>query len=125
MKLLLASTFVNDPVEAFRFYNDVLGFKEQLYMPEHNLAIVVSPEDPEGTALLLEPSDNPAGKGLQVASYEAELPSIVFSVPDLKREHERLSALGVASRKPPTQGEAGFEAVFGDGCGNLIQLLER
>ena len=121
MKLLLTSIFVNDPVEAFRYYTDVLGFKEQLYMPEHNLAIVVSPEDPEGTALLLEPNDNPAAKGLQVAAYEAGLPSIVFSVPDLKREHERLSAFG----KPPTQGEAGFEAVFDDSCGNLIQLLER
>lgn len=125
MKLLLTSIFVNDPVEAFSFYTDVLGFKEQLFMPEHNLAIVVSPEDPQGTALLLEPSDNPAAKGLQVASYEAGLPSIVLAVPDLEREHARLSALGVVFRKPPTQGEGGFEAVFDDSCGNFIQLLER
>lgn len=125
MKILMTSVFVNDPLEAFKFYTEVLGFKEQLYMPEANLAIVVSPEDPEGTTLLLEPSDNPLAKTFQEGIYKAGMPVIVFSVPDVQQAFERLSNLGVTFRKLPTQGEAGFEAVFDDTCGNFIQIYQR
>jgi hypothetical protein len=44
---------------AFGFYTKVPGFKEHTFLPVQNLAIVVSEEDPKGTALLLEPGDNP------------------------------------------------------------------
>lgn len=59
MKISVTSVFVDDPLEAFRFYTEVLGFRERLSMPEANLAIVVSPEEPDGTGLLLGPNDNP------------------------------------------------------------------
>jgi predicted enzyme related to lactoylglutathione lyase len=124
MKLQLVSLHVNDPQEAFTFYTEVLGFQERLYMPEYSLAIVVSPEDPEGTGLLLEPSDNPIAKSYQEGLYSVGLPAIVFSVPDLHAEYERLSTRGVVFRKPPTQSEGGLETVFDDTCGNLIQLYQ-
>ena len=50
---------------AFAFYTEVLGFVEKLYRPEAWLAIVVSPEDPEGTAILLEPNNHPVSKAFQ------------------------------------------------------------
>ena len=59
MKIQLTSVLVDDVAKAHKFYTEVLGFVEQMYMPEAQLAIVVSPEQPDGTALLLEPSDNP------------------------------------------------------------------
>ncbi len=58
----MTGVHVNSPVEAFTFYTEVLGFVEKMYMPEAQLAIVVSPEESEGTALLLEPNDNPIAK---------------------------------------------------------------
>jgi len=58
MRIGLTSVFVNDPIEAFKFYTEILGFEKKLYMPEALLAIVVSPEQPDGTALLLEPNGN-------------------------------------------------------------------
>lgn len=76
MKIGMTGVFVNDPVAAFRFYNEVLGFKEKLFMPEANLAIVVSPEEPLGTALLLEPTDNPMAKKYQQEIYNAGLPAL-------------------------------------------------
>ena len=124
MKIAMTSVFVNDPPGAFRFYTEVLGFRERLFMPEANLAIVVSPEDPDGTGLLLEPNDNPVAKTYQQSLYRAGLPVIVFSAPDVQPEYERLSRAGVVFRQPPTQSEAGVAAVFDDTCGNFIQLFQ-
>ncbi len=124
MKIQLTSVFVDDPLKAFKFYTEVLGFSERLFMPEVNLAIVASPEDPDGTGLLLEPRDNPVAKTYQEGLYKAGLPVIVFSAPDVPREYERLSNLGVVFRQAPTPTGAGLAAVFDDTCGNFIQLFQ-
>lgn len=122
MKIALTSVFVDDPGKAFKFYTEVLGFIERLYMPEANLAIVASPEEPGGTGLLLEPNDNPIAATYQQALYNAGLPAIVLGVEDVRQEHERLKAAGVAFSQEPTTSEWGTQAVFDDTCGNLIQL---
>ena len=122
MKIKLTSVFVNDPVAAFKFYTEVLGFVKKIYVPEAYLAIVVSPEEPDGTGLLLEPNDNPIAKTYQEAVYKAGLPVIVFGVEDIQKEYERLKNLGVVFRKEPTKTEYGTETVLEDTCGNLIQL---
>lgn len=125
MKIQLTSIYVNDPVKAFKFYTEILGFKEQMFMPEANLAIVVSPKEPEGTALLLEPSDNPISIEYITKLYEAGFPSIVFSVQDIQNEYERLKKMDVDFKKKPTKMDWGWEAIFDDNCGNWIQLTQR
>ena len=52
MNIALTSVSVNDPIAAYKFYTEKLGFVEKVYMPEMYLAIVVSPDDKDGTALL-------------------------------------------------------------------------
>ncbi len=125
MKIALTSVFVNDPLEAFRFYTEKLGFVEKMYMPEHYLAIVASPEDPDGTSLLLEPNMNLGAKEFQKGIYDAGLPIIVFGVPDVQAEYERLRDCGVVFRKEPTRTDWGIEAVFDDTCGNYIQIAQQ
>jgi predicted enzyme related to lactoylglutathione lyase len=122
MKIGLTSVFVDDPGKAFRFYTEVLGFVEKMYVPEAALAIVVSPEDPDGTGLLLEPNDNPIARPYQEALYQQGLPAIVFGVEDIQKEYERLTQRGVVFRGEPTTTEWGTQALFDDTCGNLIQL---
>ena len=122
MKIALTSVIVNNPNEAFKFYTEVLGFVKRMYIPEANLAIVVSPEEPNGTGLLLEPNDNPIGKTFQEALYKQGLAAIVLGVEDIHREHERLQNLGVVFRQEPTKTEWGTQALFDDTCGNLIQI---
>ena len=122
MKIELTSVIVDDPIKAFAFYTEVLGFVEKVYVPEANLAIIVSPEEPGGTALLLEPNDNPVAKTFQEAVYEQGLPLIVFGVENVREEYDRLTQLGVAFRQGPTTEEWGIFAVLEDTCGNLIQL---
>jgi predicted enzyme related to lactoylglutathione lyase len=119
----MTSVYVDDPVgKAFTFYTDVLGFKELMYMPEAFLAIVVAPDDPTGVGLLLEPNNNPIAKSYQEAVYQQGLPVIVFGVPDVQAEYERLRERGVVFIQEPTTAEWGTTAVFDDTCGNLIQL---
>jgi catechol 2,3-dioxygenase-like lactoylglutathione lyase family enzyme len=125
MKIALTSVFVNDPLEAFRFYTEKLGFVEKMYMPEHYLAIVASPEDPDGTSLLLEPNMNLGAKEFQKGIYDAGLPIIVFGVPDVQGEYERLKGRGVVFRKEPTKTDWGIEAVFDDTCGNYVQIAQQ
>ena len=122
MRIKLTSVFVHSPAAAFTFYTEVLGFVEKLYVPEAELAIVVSPEDPDGTGLLLEPNGNPIARIYQEGAYNAGIPVIVFGVEDVQREYERLTASGVVFTQEPTRAEWGTTAVFDDTCGNLIQL---
>jgi len=122
MKISLTSVIVDDPAKAFKFYTEVLGFIQRMYIPEAQLAIVASPEEPDGTGLLLEPSGNPLAKTFQAGLYQAGLPAIVFGAGDVQREFERLKKLGVTFKSEPTKTEWGTQALFDDTCGNLIQL---
>jgi predicted enzyme related to lactoylglutathione lyase len=122
MKIGLTGVFVDNPLEAFTFYTEVLGFVKKMYVPEAYLAIVASAEEPDGTSLLLEPNNNPIAKTYQEAIYKAGLPCIVFASKDIYKEYEQLKAKGVIFRKTPTSTDYGIEAIFEDTCGNLIQL---
>jgi predicted enzyme related to lactoylglutathione lyase len=124
MKIALTSVIVDDPSKAFTFYTEVLGFIERMYIPEARLAIVVSPEDPDGTGLLLEPNDNPISKTFQEAVRKQGLPPIVFGVEDVQKEYERLKKLGVVFTQEPTKTDWGTQALFDDTCGNLIQIFQ-
>ncbi len=122
MKIALTNVFVDDPVKAFKFYTEVLGFVERMYVPEAQLAIVASAEEPGGTGLLLEPNDNPIARTYQEAIYKEGLPAIVFGVEDVGQEYERLRKVGVVFRGEPAKTDWGMQVVFEDGCGNLVQL---
>ncbi len=124
MKIALTSVFVNDPLEAFKFYTEKLGFVQKMYMPEHFLAIVASPEDPDGTGLLLEPNGNLGADAFQAAIYAAGMPVIVFGTADIQAEYARLHERGVVFRQEPTATDFGTIATFEDTCGNLIQLFQ-
>ena len=57
MKIAMVSIFVADPVKAFKYYTEVLGFEEVMYSPENYIAIVKSPLENNGTTILLEPTE--------------------------------------------------------------------
>jgi len=122
MKIAMTSISVNDPIEAFMFYTQKLGFKEKLFMPEMKLAIVVSPEDTEGTTLLLEPRGNLGSDIFFDGIYDAGMPVIVFGVKDVEAEFERLKDKGVVFKQAPTKTEWGTQAIFDNTCGNFIQI---
>ena len=122
MTIGMTSVFVNDPLKAHTFYTEVLGFTSKMYMPQYYLAIVVSPEQPNGTVLLLEPNHNPIALAYQEGIYKSNLPCIVFGTNDIQAEYEKLKAKGVVFRGEPKKTEWGWEVVFEDTFGNLIQV---
>ena len=124
MKIKLSSVFVDDQAKALGFYTEVLGFvkKTDASAGEFRWLTVVSPDEPNGTELVLEPNDNPAAKAFQAAIFEQGLPATSFSVEDVQKEYERLKGLGVVFVMDPTQAEWGTDAMFNDTCGNIINL---
>ena len=126
MRIVVTSVFVEDQEKALGFYTEVLGFrkKEDVPLGEDRWLTVVSPEDPEGVELLLEPSDHPAVEPFKLALVEDGIPFASFGVEDVDAEHARLEDLGVRFTQPPTAFSDVTTAVFDDTCGNLIQIAQ-
>ncbi|MGH3879663.1 MAG: VOC family protein [Actinophytocola sp.] len=127
MRIHLTSVLVDDQASALRFYTDVLGFlpKEDVPVGEDRWLTVVSPDAPDGTELLLEPSGHPAAKAYKEALVGDGIPLTAFAVDDVAAEHARLVALGVRFTQEPTRMGPVTTAVFDDTCGNLIQIQQR
>ena len=124
MKINLTSVLVDDQARALAFYTEVLGFLPKVDMPlgEDRWLTVVSPENPDGTELLLEPSGHPAAGPFKEALVADGIPFTSFAVDDVAAEYERLVARGVRFTQPPTPMGPVTTAVFDDTCGNLIQI---
>jgi len=128
MKIKLASVPIDDYDKALKFYTEVLGFVKKRDIPLGEGArwiTVVSPEEPDGTELLLEPNaEYPAMKALREALMKDGMPYTAFLVSDIHREYERMRKLGVEFTMEPTDMGVTSAAVFNDTCGNLIQIYE-
>ncbi|EFL36093.1 glyoxalase/bleomycin resistance protein/dioxygenase [Streptomyces viridochromogenes DSM 40736] len=125
MRIHITSVFVDDQEKARRFYTDVLGFVKKHDVPvgTDRWLTVVSPEDPDGTELLLEPSGHPAVQPYKTALVEDGIPAASFAVDDVRAEFERLRGLGVRFVQEPLEMGPITSAVLDDTCGNLIQIV--
>jgi catechol 2,3-dioxygenase-like lactoylglutathione lyase family enzyme len=125
MKIHLSSVFVDDQDKALRFYTDVLGFvkKHDVPLGQDRWLTVVSPEDPDGTELLLEPSGHPAVQPYKTALVQDGIPATSFAVDDVQAEFNRLRELGVRFTQEPLEMGTVTTAVLDDTCGNLIQIV--
>jgi predicted enzyme related to lactoylglutathione lyase len=127
MKIAMVSVFVEDPVRAFKYYTEVLGFEEVMYSPENYIAIVKSPLDSDGTNLLLEPTEP---GGIEIAReykkklYALGIPVISFSSNNIQETTDELKMKGVKFKEDPVKTEYGYEAIFDDSNGNYIQLIQ-
>jgi catechol 2,3-dioxygenase-like lactoylglutathione lyase family enzyme len=125
IRIHLASIHVDDQARAASFYTDVLGFdiKHDVPLGDHRWLTVVSPDDPDGTQLLLEPDDHPAANAYAAAIASDGLPALQLEVDDIAAEHRRLVDQGVTFVQDPIDTGAVWTAVFEDTCGNLVQLV--
>ena len=128
MKIKLTSVSIDDYDKALKFYTEVMGFVKKHDIPLGDGArwiTVVSPEEPNGTELLLEPNANyPAMKTLKESLVKAGMPFTAFLVSDVQQEYERMRELGVEFTMEPTNMGMTTAAVFDDTCGNLIQIYQ-
>lgn len=128
MRIKLTSVSIGDYDKALAFYTNKLGFVKKLDIPLGNGArwlTVVSPEDPNGTELLLEPNaEYPAMKALKESLMKDGIPFTAFQVDDIQKEYERLRKLGVEFTMEPTNVGTSIVAILNDTCGNLIQIFQ-
>lgn len=126
LKIKLSSVFVDDQEKALKFYTDVLGFRKKNDVPvgKFRWLTVVSPDDTNGTELVLEPNENPATQAFQKALREQGIPLTAFPCDDVQKEYDRLVKLGVVFTMKPTKAGTVMIAVFEDTCGNLIQIFK-
>ena len=128
MKIKLSSVSIDDYDKALNFYTEIMGF-----LKKHDIPLgpgvrwitVVSPEEPDGTELLLEPNaDYPAMKALKESLVKDGIPFTAFQVNDVQAEYERMKELGVEFTMEPTNMGTTTAAVLDDTCGNLIQIYQ-
>ncbi|CCQ14254.1 Glyoxalase/bleomycin resistance protein/dioxygenase [Rhodococcus sp. AW25M09] len=126
MRINITNVFVDDQDKARKFYTEVLGF-----VVKHDIAMggtdrwltVVSPQEPESTELLLEPSGHPATGPFKNALFADGIPFTQFAVDNVASEYDRLIEHGVRFTQQPTEMGPVITAVFDDTCGNLIQII--
>ena len=121
MTIGVTSVFVGQQDKAEAFNTDILGYKVK---SDNHWLTVLSNEDPEGTALLLEPSNHPAVKPYRDSLLADVIHARFFQVQDIDEDWQRLGELGVKFTVEPTDAGPVRMTVFNDTCGNLIQLIE-
>jgi catechol 2,3-dioxygenase-like lactoylglutathione lyase family enzyme len=128
MRIALTSVSIGDYDKALKFYTEKMGFQKKRDIPLGEGArwlTVVSPDEPNGTELLLEPNaEYPAMKALKEALVKDGIPFTAFQVDDIYAEYERMKALGVEFSMEPTNMGSSIAAVLDDTCGNLIQIFQ-
>jgi catechol 2,3-dioxygenase-like lactoylglutathione lyase family enzyme len=126
MRIYVTSVFVDDQAKAADFYTGILGFKVKNDVPlgAHRWLTVVSPEHPDGTELLLEPSEHRAVKPYKAALVADGIPVTSFQVDNIDSEYDRLRSLGVSFTLAPTDAGPVRMPVLDDTRGNLIQLIQ-
>jgi catechol 2,3-dioxygenase-like lactoylglutathione lyase family enzyme len=124
MRINMASVLVDDQDKALRFYTEVLGFVKKTEFPagEHRWLTVVSPEDPDGVELALEPDEHPVAKPFKQGLVADGIPYTSFAVDDVHKEYERLTGLGVTFTQEPLTMGVMTTAILDDTCGNLIMI---
>ena len=127
IRVNLTSVFVDDQAKALAFYTEKLGFRKKNDVPtgDARWLTVVSPADPDGVELLLEPDGHPAAGPFKKALVSDGIPFTQFAVDDVYAEVERLKGLGVEFTQDAVDMGPVVTAVFDDTCGNLIQLAAQ
>jgi catechol 2,3-dioxygenase-like lactoylglutathione lyase family enzyme len=128
MKISFCSIPISDYEQALKFYTEMLGFVKKHDIPLGGGArwlTVVSPDDPDGTEIVLEPNaDYPAMKALKESLMADGIPITAFEVDDVQKEYARLRALGVEFTMEPTNMGPTTVAILNDTCANLIQIFQ-
>lgn len=127
IKIALTGIYVTDQEKALAFYTDVLRFTKKVDVPfgDARWLTVVSPADPDGVQLLLEPGDSTIAREYQRAMMDAGIPMNSLAADDIHAEYERLRDLGVRFIMEPTKDGPVTYTVFDDTCGNLMGLYQE
>jgi len=126
MQIKLSSLTVEDQEKALQFYTTILGFEKVADIPmgEYRWLTVSSPDGIAGVELVLEPLGFAPARAYQKALFDAGIPATAFMTQDIAADYARLIGRGVHFRSEPKTMGPVIVALFEDGCGNLINLVQ-
>ena len=106
MEIYVTSVFVDDQEKALNFYINILGFEKKNNVPvgEFRWLTVTGKANPDGTELLLEPSNHTAVPDFKTKLVADRIPAASFKVDNLDAEFKRLVGLGVEFSQEPMDG---------------------
>ncbi len=110
MNIIANSIFVDNQEEALQFYTDILGFEKKIDEPVgegFRWLTLVSPNQPDGAQLILEPNGNPIASDYQQRLFVANIPITMFGVENVQQTYDALTQKGVHfTVEPTTMGSA-------------------
>ncbi len=127
MRIGVTEIYVDDQERAWAFYTDLLGFKvaTDTEYGDRRWLTVVAPGAARGPELLLSPVTD-AARALQEERHVAGAPALSLTTRDCRAAYRELVRRGVRFVSEPVSREyGGVDAVFEDGCGNLLNLHEE
>jgi 4-hydroxyphenylpyruvate dioxygenase-like putative hemolysin len=126
MQIKLASVLVDNQDKALEFYTRVVGFTKSADVDLGPLRwlTVSSPEGAQGVELVLEKTDFPPSQTYQRARFEAGIPALGLTSSNIHAEYQLLKERGARFRGEPRDLGPILSAVFEDGCGNLVHLIQ-
>lgn len=123
MRVMVAGIHVTDPAAAYSFYTEVLGFRDVLVVPQHDLYILGPGTGWErGCQINLEPIRDEAVRRYQEHCLREGLPVLMLAVADAELEYWRLKQAGLTFREELTRSEIGLHFQVEDGVGNILSI---
>ena len=123
MRVIVTGIHVTDPRAAHDFYTGVLGFRDVLVAPQHDLYILgPSTGWEQGCQINLEPIRDEVVRRYQEHCLREGLPVVMLGVADAELEYRRLKELGLVFREELTRSEIGLHFQVEDGVGNIVSI---
>ncbi len=112
--------------EAIAFYTNVLGFRllEDTDLGAGKRWVLVAPDGPPGTALLLAQAASPE-QSSRIGNQTGGRVFLFLHTDDFWRDYHSLQSHKVEFVRPPKDEPYGTVAVFKDLYGNLWDLIQR
>ena len=124
-KIGYITLIIKDYDEAITFFRDKLGFKlsEDTKIDSMKRWVLMSPENSNGTSLLLARASTPEQRNL-IGNQAGGRVFFFLHTDDFWRDYKRMKKQGVVFCEHPREETYGIVAVFKDLYGNKWDLLE-
>lgn len=124
MRVLVTGVHVTDSRRAYAFYTDVLGLRDVVVVPDHELYILgPSTGWEEGAQIVLEPIEDPVTRAYCEHQHREGNSALMLGVPDAELEYRRLKDLGgVIFHEELTKDVLGLHFQIDDTVGNILSI---
>ncbi|MGN7249231.1 VOC family protein [Janibacter anophelis] len=124
MRVIVTGVHVTDPHRAHAFYTEVLGMRDVVVVPEHELFIVgPSTGWEQGCQIVLERIEDPVVQAYCERQHREGNSALMLGVPDAELEYRRLKERGdIVFHEELTKDILGLHFQIDDTVGNILSI---